>query len=168
MSEQSVFGFTLLKDGLFFDVDDKKGLEASINELGLDYAIIGITEASNGRIPIEFDGFGFFYNGTEPSYDYIISLSRRCFDTHNNNISLSPIEFYHLPLISHTIGFLFNQTSILLVLDGKPYLRDVAIRESSNLNLETLNYAISLLVSKNTHLLNHIRKDIGTYYQPPE
>lgn len=148
MSETNTFGFTVLKNGLFFDVFDKEGLAESIKVFGNNYAVIGIKEALNGIIPSEFDGIGGYFDGDKFYKDYIIVLSTK-----------EPIIFKAVVL--KTIGWLYQQLSILLVEEGKP-----SIVETNELpEMDYIKDAVDILGRKTIQLLYHVRSGWETDYK---
>lgn len=141
MKKSKEFGFTLLKNGLFFDVFSKEGLDESIKVLGRDYAIIGVKDASNGIIPSEFDGLGGYFDGETFYSDYVVVIATK-----------EPIVFHKTVL--KTIGWLYSQLSILIVEDSIP-----SIVECDKLPyLESLQEGIRVINERSVKLLNYIRK----------
>lgn len=148
MSNTSTFGFTVLKNGLYFDVFNKQGLSESIKVLGKNYAIIGVKDATNGIIPIEFDGIGGFFDGSIFYKDYVIVIATK-----------EPI-YYHRTVLK-AIGWLYSQLSILIVEDSQP-----SIVESVNIpNLNGIQEGVKVLGERTTKLLHHIRKGWETDYK---
>ena len=133
-------GLTQLKDGLVFDIFDSEGLNKAVQHLGSSFAIVGIEEATNGFIPDIFDGIGIWINEGKIYKDYIITLP----DIGNNSLSL----------ISNILGCLLNQSSILLVDEGKPSLVDcIPISVSEN----TLDYLFSELSIIKPNFVKYIK-----------
>lgn len=148
MSDKNTFGFTVLKNGLYFDVFNKLGLSESIKVLGRNYAIIGVKDASNGIIPIEFDGIGGYFDGKTFYSDYIITIPTK-----------EPI-YYHRTTLK-AIGWLYNQLSILIVEESKP-----SIVDSVNIpSLEGIKEGVKVLSERTVKLLEHIRKGWESGYK---
>ena len=148
MSKTNTYGFSLLRNNLFFDVFDKEGLKHSINSLGKNYAVIGVKEHAYGSFPDEFDGIGGYFDGEKLSLDYIIVIQTR-----------EPIYFRRTHL--KAIGWLYEQTSILLVEEGIPSI----VETKDTPTMEDIQNAVAILNAKTIQLLYHVRSGWETDYK---